>query len=261
MTPTVKNRLRNQVWSILPSYLDSFVESLDGAAGLQGLLERAPLQGFDRRGSIALIPIQGALGKRLDGFERNVLGMTDYDDIDAALTLAQVDDSVEKILLHIDSPGGSVTGLAELGRAVKQSQKPVFAYTDSLMASAAYHIGSQASAVYSSESAFVGSIGARVVHVEKSGMLDRIGITVSAFGKGKHKLDHSPFRPLSQDEAADLQAMVDEAHAEFRAVVESARSVDPIVFESKSYRGAQAVELGLTDGVLNSLSEALTFLG
>ena len=63
---------------------------------------------------------------------------------------ALADESVSQILIDIDSPGGSVYGVAELAEDILSacSQKPVIAIANSLAASAAYWIGCSAAELY-----------------------------------------------------------------------------------------------------------------
>lgn len=80
------------------------------------------------------------------------------------LEAANADNKIKGIILMIDSPGGQVDGTEILANAVKNSQKPVVVYVNSLMASAAYWIGSAANEIIADGSnnglnAKIGSIG------------------------------------------------------------------------------------------------------
>ncbi len=113
-------------------------------------------------GGIATIDIKGPL-MNSDSFMLEMFGATGYPEIREALVAAVNDMSVKEIFLDIDSGGGAVSGCgdtADLIRAVN-SIKPVTAFTDSVMASAAYWLGSSAGEVYSGRAALVGSIGVK----------------------------------------------------------------------------------------------------
>ena len=58
---------------------------------------------------IAHIPIGGVIGKKLSGMEKGS-GAVDVNDVAQELIQACADPAVTRILLHIDSPGGMVTG-------------------------------------------------------------------------------------------------------------------------------------------------------
>ncbi len=76
--------------------------------------------------------------------------------------VAADDKRVRSILLRIESPGGSASGIGELADAVfaARQQKPVHAHIDTIGASAAYWVASQASRVTAEPTAEIGSIGA-----------------------------------------------------------------------------------------------------
>lgn len=261
MTPTLQNRIRNEAWSIVPSYLDLFSESIEQAKSMVGVVESSPSQIVEVVGTTAVITISGAMGKRLDWFEKDYMGMTDYDEIEMALREVSQLDGIQRAVLHFDTPGGSVTGCSELGKLIKSMSLPTVAFTDSMMASAGYWLGSQCDLVYASGSSSVGSIGCYIMHVDQSGLLEKIGVKVSMFKKGKHKASFSPFKPLSDEEKKELQASADKCHGQFKAAVSASRSVDSSVFESKCYDSDEAIDLGLIDGHIDNLTELLQFLG
>jgi len=263
MTPHLLNRLRNQAWEIEPRYLESFLPSIEQASelrlrvGMEDSHNRNPL--LQVSGDVGIVSMCGAMGKRLDSFER-YMGMTDYDDIAEAIEDANGMDDVEKIVLSIDSPGGTVVGNQELADMVYANAKPIYAVTDCYMASAAYKIGSQAKAVFCTPSAMVGSIGTMMIRQDQTKFLEQLGVKVKAFFKGPRKADGHPFKPMSKDEEKELEAMIDQMHSKFVQTVERARKVDPVVFESRVYGAEEAVTLGLADGMVNNLSEVLALI-
>lgn len=260
MTPTLKHRLQCEVWSILPNYIELFTESIDRAQGLVGVVkvEANPL--VQRSGDIAVVSVSGALGKKLDWFEKGYMGMTDYDDIAEAVEQVSQAEEFEKIVFHFDTPGGSVTGCPELANQIKAIDKPTVAFTDSLMASAGYWLGSQCDAVYAAPSSRVGSVGCYRLHVDHSGLLEKLGLNISMFKKGKDKAAFSPYSPLSKAEKEELQASTDKIHGQFKAAVSSSRTVDATVFDSKCYDADEALGVGVIDGHINSLPQLIQFL-
>ncbi len=72
---------------------------------------------------------------------------------------AVADRKVNSIMLHVDSPGGSVKGVDDLANEVAKAraEKPVVAYLDDLCASGAYYVASQGTRVVCNASAIVGS--------------------------------------------------------------------------------------------------------
>ena len=268
MTPDLLNKLRNEVWCIDPAYLEVYLSSIGQTETMANLSSLSELRAANTAGGVlemvdetAIVTVSGVVGKRLGFFEK-LMGGTDYDEISAALHEASARDDVRNIVLHLDTPGGGGIGLPEIAAQVAAISKPVFAFTDTMMASAGYWIGSQADAVYSTPSAKVGSIGAVIVHQDVSGLLERMGIKTKAFFKGAHKIDNASFKPLTKAEEQALKERIDVVYGIFVEAVKRARKnkTNAEVFESRLYDGTEALELGLTDGHISGLPQLLELI-
>jgi len=102
------------------------------------------------------------------------MGFTNTGTLAATLGELRADPSVRGVLLQVDSPGGSVAGVAEAHSAVSDlvaAGKPVHVHAGNLMASAAYWIASAASAITVGRSASVGSNGVYTVVYDYSANL------------------------------------------------------------------------------------------
>lgn len=269
MTPDLLNKLRNEVWCLEPSYLEVYLSSIGQTEAMAQLSSLSDLKSandpgsmLDIRGETAVVTVSGVLGKRLGFFEK-LLGGADYDDVSDSLAEAEERDDVRNIVLHVDTPGGGGIGLPELANQVAGMSTPVYAFTDTMMASAGYWLGSQAKAVYSTPSAKVGSIGAVIVHQDVSGLLEKMGIKTKAFFKGPHKIDNASFKPLTKAEEGALKERISVVYGLFVDAVKSARKskVSSEVFDSKLYDGNEALNLGLTDGHVTGLAQLLELIG
>jgi len=141
---------------------------------------------------------------------------------------ALVDDSaVGAIILDIDSPGGSVEGLADFAEEVYQarSKKKIVAIANTMACSAAYWIGSAADEFYAIQSSWVGSIGVYMVHHDFSKQLEEAGIKSTIISAGKYKAEANDFEPLSDEARAHLQENVDIWYKMFVAAVARNRGV------------------------------------
>ena len=119
---------------------------------------------------VAIVPIHGVIGKRLNLFSK-ISGGVSTELLKRDLQIVLDDESVDSILLDIDSPGGSVDGTQELAQFIfdARSIKPIIALANSTMASAAYWIGAAAHEVHiSDDTTQVGSIGVVANHVDES---------------------------------------------------------------------------------------------
>ena len=210
-----------------------------------------PLPYPTRYASTAIIPIKGVITSGLPSIYRMV-GYADTAQISAWLAAAVADPSVTQILLCIDSPGGMVTGTPELAAEVAAADliKPVYAHTFGMIASAAYWIASQARAIYCTTSSEIGCIGVYQITYDQSKYLEANGIRATIFKSGDLKAAGHPDFPLTESQAAFLQAEIDALGALFRQTVVSKRStVAPDSMRGQSFLGTQAATLGLVAGL------------
>lgn len=210
-----------------------------------------PLPYPTRYASTAIIPIRGVITSGLPAIYRMV-GYSDTAQISAWLAAAVADPSVTQILLCIDSPGGMVTGTPELAAEVAAADliKPVYAHTAGMIASAAYWIASQARAIYCTPSSEIGCIGVYQITYDQSKYLEANGIRATMFKSGDLKASGHPDFPLTESQAAFLQAEIDALGALFRETVVSKRStVELDTMRGQSFLGTQAASLGLVAGL------------
>ena len=210
-----------------------------------------PLPRPTRYASTAMIPIRGVITSGLPSIYRMV-GYSDTAQISAWLAAAVADPTVTQILLCIDSPGGMVTGTPELAAEVAAADliKPVYAHTAGMIASAAYWIASQARAIYCTPSSEIGCIGVYQITYDQSKYLEANGIRATMFKSGDLKASGHPDFPLTESQAAFLQAEIDALGALFRETVVSKRStVEPDTMRGQSFLGTQAATLGLVAGL------------
>ena len=179
-------------------------------------------------GGIAVIPIYGVITQRGNMVDDvSGPGMVSTQIVTQMLRQAVADDAVSQILLDIDSPGGSVYGVAELSDAIlsARAQKPVVAIANSLAASAAYWIGSQAGEFYVTAGGEVGSIGVWQAHQDYSKAMDEAGVKTTLISAGKFKVEGNPYAPLDEEAQGFMQSRVDDYYASFTKAVAKGRGV------------------------------------
>lgn len=217
---------------------------------------------------VGVISIDGVLAKKMNLFHR-ISGGASTEIIGNAISQALEDDEVKSILLRIDSPGGSVDGTMELANYIfdARNEKPIFAFTDGMMASGAYWIGSAAKKLFiSSDTTEVGSIGVVATHIDISEREKQFGIKTTEIVAGKYKRIASQFQPLSPEGRATIQEMVDYLYSVFVQDVANFRGVNQKrvreqMAEGKIFIGRQAIDAGLVDGkttfdgLINFMSE------
>jgi len=222
-----------------------------------GQAEEAPVPRlFSKVGDVGVIRIAGSLTNS-DSPYLKYFGMTGYPEVRAALVHAANDASVGAVVLDIASGGGAVAGLsdtADLIAMIDKGVKPVHAFTDSGMMSAAYWLGVTARSVTIGKVAEVGSIGVLTVHQEMSKMLADAGINVTVVRSGKYKALGNPYEPLSKTAEEQLQAQVDQLAGMFTAHVAeqldtTVALVDSKMGQGRVFIGQAAVDIGLAGKV------------
>ena len=209
--------------------------SAAGVARLRGFVDAGPRGARASRppprrraahAGTAVIPIVGILDQHPGLIEAFGIGVS-CDTVAAALNDALSDPSIKRIVLDIDSPGGSVYGVGELAASIRaaRSQKPIAAVANSLAASAAFWIGCSASRFYVTPGGEVGSIGVWMAHEDWSKAVADSGVDVTLISAGKYKVEGSPYGPLDADAKAFLQSRTDDYYAAFTKAVAAGRGV------------------------------------
>lgn len=220
--------------------------------------DSAPVQSkpFAFSEGTAVIPVHGALINR---YSWSWSWATGYNFIRSQLDAANADPDVKRIVLDVNSYGGTVSGCQETGDAIAKSGKPVLAVVDDSCFSAAYWLASKANKINVIPSGRVGSIGVVMMHVDMSKALASYGVDVTFIFAGKHKVDGNNTQPLGKDAKARFQADIDACYDQFCAAVASGRGMadaDVRATEALTYRAEDALDLGLIDGI-NDMNAAV----
>lgn len=199
-------------------------------------------------GSIGVVHITGAIF-RYAGLFTDISGATAIGRVAKVFAEMQKDESIDQIILNIDSPGGEVTGISEFAQRVKNSEKPVIAYVDGMAASAAYWIASAADKIVMNETSSVGSIGV-VITVQRSDKDEEYTEFVSSQSPMKRP-DYN-----SEEGKSEIQSRADQLADIFVATVAKNRSttVENVLtnFGKGGIKiGEQAVSAGMADEVGN----------
>lgn len=226
---------------------DDFLTSFCAAYG-DPRGERKP---YAQAGDTAIIPVHGTLINRFNGTWGFVTG---YQYVESALDAAMQDASVARVMFDIDSYGGEAAGAFELSDTIRanRGKKPMMAMVNTAAYSAAYAVASAADTIVSVPSGGAGSIGVVTMHVDYSKALDKAGITVTHIYAGKHKVDGSPYRPLTEEVRDSIQARIDKTYGVFVASVAKNRGLDEKAVratEARTYDAEDAQKLGLIDAV------------
>ncbi len=164
---------------------------------------------------------------------------------------------VKAILLHIDTPGGTVTDsdtIYRLLKAYKEKYKtPIYAYVDGMCASGGMYVASAADKVYASPPSIIGSVGVVMGPLFNfTGTMDKLGIESKTFTAGIDKDELNPFRPWKADEGASLKVIMSFLYHRFVDIVTNARpnmDKNRLVNEygARIFDGPDALERGYID--------------
>lgn len=213
--------------------------------------------GYEVINGTAVIPVYGVISKRISMLQNISSPGTSAEEIKAQMKTALADSAVEKILLDIDSPGGSVGGVPELSDYIFEArkQKSVIAYASGQMCSAAYWIGSAAEKVFATKSAEIGSIGVYTVVHDYSVAEHNMGIKTDIIKAGKFKAVGHPSMPLTEEARDMIQTRIDERFDQFKEAVARNRGIkmeEVATFaDGSTFLSKKAVDMGLIDGVAN----------
>jgi signal peptide peptidase SppA len=202
---------------------------------------------------VAVIPIHGVLSKSPAWWSDGSSTL----EIRQQVSSAAASPAVSSILLHVDSPGGTVSGTAELADDVRAAAaaKPTVAYIADLGASASYWVASQASKVYSNRSALVGGVGTFALVFDASGMFERAGVKVHTIKAGQFKGAGAFGTKIEAEHLAEWQKHVNALNEHFLSAVGSGRRMNrkqvEALADGRVHVGADAARLGLTDGVFS----------
>jgi protease-4 len=171
------------------------------------------------------------------------------------LKQAEEDPNVKAIVLHVNSPGGSVVGSDEIYQQVLAMTKPVVVSIGELAASGGYYVSAPADEIFANSGSLTGSIGVISQFIHIGGLLEEYGVEVTTIKSGEFKDIGSLFRSMNAEEQAAWQAIIDETYAEFVKIVADGRglSVEDVkeIADGSIYTGRQAMELGLVDKLGN----------
>jgi protease-4 len=159
------------------------------------------------------------------------------------LRAARTNDSIDAIVLRVNSPGGAVGASESLYFAVKRTaaQKPVVANVAGAAASGGYMAILGADEVYTTPSSTIGSVG--VYGTLPPAQLSEVDNTVTS----------APTKGTGGTEA-EVRLRIERIKQRFVGLVVDERGSDltldrTAISRAKVYTGSRAVELGLADAV------------
>ena len=215
--------------------------------------------------SVLVIPINGPIMKEDFCWEPGTDTMSEW------LKCAMDNPNIVGVVLKINSGGGTVEGTGEFADLVKAASKPIIAYTDGTMASAAYWIGCSTREIFASHKTVeIGSIGTAIDMYDNREALAKMGykrIYINADSSPDKNMDY--FNALDNDTTGLKVNILNPTNDIFMTAVKDNREGklklltkapegktvnEPIT--GKMYLAEAAIEIGLIDKI-GSLQDAV----
>jgi len=208
---------------------------------------------IDAAGQIQLVKIEGPLMK----YDNSAfLGM---ESLQQGIHASAKDETISSIVLIIDSPGGTVDGTHNLAREIEKIKKPVVAFVNGYMCSAAYWIGCGAREIICDEAndgynATIGSIGTVARWYDKKEADKKAGIKEIVVTASKSTRKNSYSDSIDKAQYDRLIKDLDNLNDTFVSAVKKNRA-GKLNLESEDvlagdiYDGKDALKFGLIDKI------------
>lgn len=196
----------------------------------------------------AMVAIRGEIAADGDASAENIM---------TAMRSALEDSGSRALVLLINSPGGSPVQAGLISDEIRRLKglhgKPIYAVVEESCASAAYYIAAAADQIYVDKASIVGSIGVLMDSFGFTGLMDKLGVERRLMTAGENKGFLDPFSPQTEAQRKHAQAMLNQIHQQFIAVVKTGRGdrlkETPEMFSGLFWTGQQAVDMGLADAL------------
>ena len=167
------------------------------------------------------------------------------------------DDSIRAIILHVNTPGGGAAASQEIYSEVRrirdEKKKRIVASIETLGASGGYYISAATEKIYADPASIVGSIGVISQWVNYEDLLKWAKLKDVTFKAGALKDTGNPARPMTPEEKAYFQSLINDMHGQFISAVAEGRKLkmDDVkkLADGRVWTGQQALPLKLVDQI------------
>jgi protease IV len=242
----IKERIHERRWKLTKRVFFSFTMAMGILVWANMYYKGFGYTNMPTNPTIAVVPIVGgiAMGEKASA-----------DAVNPLLKNLFENESVEGIVLHIRSGGGSPTEseriIATINRYKKMTGKKIIAVCDGLCASAAYMIAVHADEVIASNYSMVGSIGAIMKGFDFSKVLEEVGVDQHVFASSQKKDMFNSYKKMLPEQEEKLQSLVDSGALRFKNEVIAARegklTTEIDLFTGEVWMGEDALKYGLVD--------------
>jgi protease-4 len=200
---------------------------------------------------IGHINIQGPLVANASEFQKKT-GITVYSQIAEELQTA-LEQNVDYVLLHINSPGGQSIGSQEVAEMIMNYPKPVYAIVNGICASASYKLASSCTEIYSTISSEIGSIGAIIAFDSTKKLMENMGVkrNIITNDEAVFKSIGQDFGEITEEQYNKLKEKVNASAKRFQQFVKQNRpELSELTFNGDMFYSEDALKFGLIDAIL-----------
>ena len=208
--------------------------------------------------------VLGGIGPRI--VEINIEGVITEDPyLLDALAAIEEDSDVVGVIVHINSPGGTMVGGETLYEALRRigETRPIVAEMGTVAASGGYMTAIAADHIIARRGTITGSIGVIFQSMNFNGTLEKLGVEPLTVKSGPLKAAPNPFEPVDDAAKTAMQGLISDMFDVFVGMVAERRDmpVDTVktLADGRVYTGQQALANGLIDEI-GGRREALRWL-
>ncbi|MBK7046192.1 MAG: signal peptide peptidase SppA [bacterium] len=238
-------------------YYDDMLEDEfpdDDVTFLEDYLLESPRQ-TQAAGKVAMVFVTGVImpgESRFDNLQGKIAGS---ESIIEDLQAAADDESVDAVILRVDSPGGSALASDLIWHEIVElrKEKPVIVSMSGMAASGGYYVSCLGDSIFADKGTLTGSIGVFAGKMNRQEMYRKIGVNREFVTRGENALLFSDEGVFTDAQRTLFQAQMDGFYERFLGKVADGRKLtrDQVheVAQGRVWTGRQGVERGLVDGV------------
>ncbi|WOI12623.1 signal peptide peptidase SppA [Thalassospira lucentensis] len=208
--------------------------------------------------------VWGNIGPRI--VEVNIEGVITEDPyLLDALEQIEGDSDVAGLIVHINSPGGTMVGGEALFESLRRigETRPIVAEMGTVAASGGYMTAIAADHIIAHRGTVTGSIGVIFQSMNFTGTLEKLGVEPLTVKSGPLKAVPNPFEPTDDAARTAMESLISDMFGVFVDMVAERRGMDTETVrqlaDGRVYTGQQAVANGLIDEI-GGRREALRWL-
>ncbi|NRB10772.1 MAG: signal peptide peptidase SppA [Rickettsiaceae bacterium] len=167
------------------------------------------------------------------------------------------DDAIKAVIIHVNSPGGTVVGSEMLYNSIKKiaKEKPVVVVMGSVAASGGYLISLGADYIICHNGTITGSIGVLIQSAEITELAEKLGIKFHNFKSGELKAMPNYAEKLTDEAKEAVMDNIFDTYDYFIQQVSLQRKLDiknvRKIADGRVYSARQALKLKLVDAIGN----------